>query len=194
MIAFTNDELCFIYENGLTEDDFYDGRGERKRERHDNAQANGCNYVVAGECHNGHRLKTRSGHCIQCNPAVIAFQKRNRRSGAIYVAENGDFCKVGVVDDNIKDIEQAIHNREIRLNLEGGYGGITGWKIIAWAPVEHDLGKIEDGIHRQLSQFSIKTKYTYSGNRKMAQEMFKCDRNEAIDRIDEAITPQWTFA
>lgn len=194
MIDFTNDELRFINENGLAEDDFYDGRCERKCEWHDNAKTNDCDFVVASKCRYGHRLKTRAGHCIQCNPARIAFQKRNRRGGAIYVAATGDYCKVGVVDNNINNIEQAIHNRELRLNLEGGYGGMTGWKIVAWAPVKDDLGKIEDDIHHQLSRFSIKRKYTYSGDMKTAQEVFKCDYDEAVDRIDEAIMPQWTFA
>ena len=194
MIIFTSEELNFIHENGLTEDDFYDGRGESQRERHDNAKQSGCICVVAGECRNGHRLKTRSGHCIQCNSAVIAFQKRNSRSGAIYVATNGDYCKVGVVDNNINNVEQAIHNREMRLNLEGGYGGMTGWKIIAWAPVSGNLGKIEDDIHHQLTQYSVEAEYTYSGNSRSAQEMFECDRDEAVDRIDEVITSQWTFA
>lgn len=106
-------------------------------------------FVVAGMCQKGHRLKTRSGHCIQCNTSRIAFQRRSSNKGVIYVAICGDYCKVGVVDDNFNNAEEAIHQRELRLNLEGGYGGMTGWKIVAWTPINNEVGKLEERIHKK---------------------------------------------
>ncbi len=191
--VFTKEELDFIYEQHLNEDDFYDGRGEKKQQRHENARNNGCMFLIAGECQNGHRLKTRSGHCIQCDTSKISFQKRHSSKGAIYVAVCGDYCKVGVVDNNCDNAEYAIHQRALRLNLEGGYGGMTGWKIIAWAPVNEGVGKMEEKIHKKLLPYSIKQNYIWSGEKRVAQELFKCDSSDAIDLIDEEIVAKWTF-
>lgn len=71
---------------------------------------------------------------------------------------------------------------------------MTGWKIIAWSPVSGNLGGIENTIHHQLSHFFIGAEYVYSGGVRNAQEIFRCDRNEAVDRIGEAIATKWTFA
>ena len=49
-------------------------------------------------CKNGgHTLRNRSGHCIQCNSAYLAFQNRNDSAGVVYVAKTlkGGVIKVG---------------------------------------------------------------------------------------------------
>lgn len=191
MNKFTKEEIMFLNKYGLSSHDFYDARGENKFEYHEHAKKNGCLYVIGNYCHKGHRLKTRSGNCIVCDPRTITFQKRHRASGVIYVAENGSYSKVGVVDNNIGCAEQAIHNREIRLNLEGGYGGMTGWKIIAWAEVANNVGMIENSIHRKLMDYSISTHYIHSGECHLAHEMFDCASDEVINTINLMYAPDW---
>ncbi len=194
MNIFTKEEIEFINKYGLKAYEFYDARGEKKYDYHKHAKDCDCPYVIGNYCHRGHRLKTRSGNCIMCDPRVITFQKRHHASGIIYVAENGPYSKVGVVDNNIGCAEQAIHNRELRLNLEGGYGGMTGWKIIAWTEVAKDVGMIENSIHNELLEHSVAAHYNYSGEYRLAQEMFDCASDDVINKINVMYAPVWTMA
>src|SRR5665811_560663 len=47
----------------------------------------------------GHTLRTRSGHCCQCNTAHMAFQKRNDSIGVTYIGGTltGNVIKVGFI-------------------------------------------------------------------------------------------------
>ncbi len=174
----------YLKKNGLTELDIYDGRGKNRRECHDGAKINGCPYYYGNPCTNGgHRIKTRSGHCAICRPAAIAFQNRYNNSGILYVATTKAHTKIGVVDNNINCPEQAIRNREIRLNLDGGYGGKTGWKIIAWIPVKASVGFIEHIVHESLIKYSVEADYYYSGEYRRAQELLSCNASVAIKAI-----------
>lgn len=196
MYIFTKEEKDFMDKNGLTEEDIYDGRGESRKSCHDHAKANNCKYYFSSSpCRkSGHRIRTRCGHCAICNPGAIAFQDRHSGSGGIYVATNGDYTKVGVVDNNINNIEQAIHNRELRLNIYGGYGSEDNWKIIAWAAVDQNVGMIEHAVHNMLSDYSVKAGYYYGNGYKEAQEMFSCDSGIAFEAIDSYLSPKWSFA
>ena len=178
-------EKRFMDDYGLGFDDFYDARGERKAEYHLNAKKEGCFYVINNYCQNGHRLKTRGGgHCIVCNPWTMAFQKRYSKDGTIYVASNGQYCKVGVVDNNSFSPEETLAHRENSLNGEGGYGGVTGWKIVAWFLVDSDLGRREKMIHDALSRYSTQREYYHDGDYRLAKEVLKCSIDEAKKTID----------
>ena len=37
-------------------------------------------------CYAGHRLRSRAGHCFQCDTARIAFVKRHHDTAYIYIA------------------------------------------------------------------------------------------------------------
>ncbi len=128
----TEDEKEFLKKHNLSPSDFYDARGETAKVYHDKAKMVGCHFVI-NNCQYGHRLKGRSGHCIVCNPARIAFQKRDSKGGVVYVAVSGKYCKVGVTDEKNKTKKESLDDREYRLNSEGGYAGRTGWRTIkAW--------------------------------------------------------------
>ena len=71
----TKEEKEFIKHHGISLSEIYDARGKVTSVYHKEAKTLGCLYVI-NSCMYGHRLKTRSGHCIQCRPANIAFQKR----------------------------------------------------------------------------------------------------------------------
>src|SRR3546814_9788370 len=45
-------------------------------------------------CNNGHTLKSRPGHCIQCRPVVIGFLKRHFAEGYVYIAVSVDRKRV----------------------------------------------------------------------------------------------------
>lgn len=179
----TNEEKAFIKEQGLSFTDFYDARGETQKEYHDKAKVSGCDFVVnVGQC--GHRLKTRSGHCIICNTARIAFQKRNSGKGKVYIAVSGKFTKVGVIDSTS---QQLLEHREYQLNSEGGYGGRTGWQLVKSWSLGRNAGKIEEEAHRLLQKYKAKGSYVYSGGKRDAQEIFECTIQDAVDAVKKAI-------
>jgi hypothetical protein len=179
----TAEEKAFIKEKGLSPSDFYDARGETQSVYHEKAKAMGCNFVVCmGRC--GHRLKTRSGHCIMCNTAYISFQKRNSGKGKVYIAFSGKYTKVGLISGTSKEL---LEHREYQLNSEGGYGSRTGWQLVKSWNLEKNAGKVEDEAHRLLQKYKANKSYIYSGEKRDAQEIFECSIQEAIDAVKKAI-------
>lgn len=182
----TKEEKDFIKRHNLSISDFYDARGESKPVFHDKAKAMGCHFVI-NQCQYGHRLKDRSGHCIMCNTAYIAFQKRETNSGVVYVAYSGKYTKVGMIENNIKNTAEAMNKREYRLNDEGGYGGREGWKTAKSWQLTKNVGKIEREAHRILEKYKVDGDYIHSGELHSTKELFVCPLQTAIDAVKQAI-------
>jgi hypothetical protein len=103
----------------------------------------------------GHTLRSRAGHCIQCNTACIAFQKRHQKDGYIYIAGSvsSRMIKIGVTGD--------IQNRRASLNQKL-YGGANDWEILLSAHIGN-AGRIESDAHKALSVFSTEGTYISEG-------------------------------
>lgn len=182
----TNEEKEFLKKHNLSPKDFYYAVGEPVTVYHDKAKKAGCLFVI-NSCQHGHRLKTRSGHCIVCNSKYLSFQKRESGAGIVYVAISGKYCKVGVTDEKQKRNSESIGDREYRLNMEGGYASRTGWRTIKYWPLEKNVGKVERDAHLILQKYKAEEKYTYSGEKRKAQEIFECSIQTAIDAVKKAI-------
>lgn len=182
----TEKEKAFIKEHNLSQSDFYDARGESVTLYHDKAKKAGCAFVI-NSCQYGHRLKTRSGHCIECDPSRITFQKRDSGGGVVYIAINGKYTKVGMVDNKMNSTKVALDKREYTLNSEGGYGGQTGWSQVKSWKLERNAGKVESEAHRILEKFKVEKSYIYSGNSRNAKELFVCSIQDAINAVKKAI-------
>ena len=183
----TKDEKEFISHHGIQPSDIYDGRGEIIRVYHDKAKERGCQFVIANPCPNGHRLKDRSGHCIVCRPMGIAIRNRESGKGVVYVAVNGKFTKVGMIENNIKSVDKAINKREYRLNDEGGYGGRAGWKTVKTWQIEKNAGKVEREAQNLLDKYKVEKDYIHSGELHSAKELFECSIQTAIDAVKKAM-------
>lgn len=179
----TDEEKVFIKEHGLSPSDFYDARGEHFRAYHDNAKARDCRFVIYNYCHNGHRLKTRSGHCIMCRPANISFQNRDSGKGIIYIAKNGRYCKVGMIENRRKSERDLLTHREYQLNSEDGYGGMMGWKILKSWSLEKSAGKVEREAHMLLEEYKVEKLYWYSGELRTSNELFLCSSETAEEAV-----------
>src|ERR1700733_2095023 len=85
-------EIRFLASHGYSEDDVYNGLYQSKDDRAAAAKKAGKHLVLAGVVGRGncrelsHRLRTRAGHCIQCKPLNIAFQRREDTPGYVYIA------------------------------------------------------------------------------------------------------------
>src|SRR5437016_2824107 len=96
------DELRFLWRHGFASDDVYDGRGQSQAYRRQAAKAAGKFFVLGEPCRaKGHRLRTRSHHCVQCDPKKIAFQRRYNSPGYVYIAGSmsGRVIKIGTAID-----------------------------------------------------------------------------------------------
>jgi hypothetical protein len=75
----TAEQIDFLNSHNISLDKVFDASGfslsEYKVIMKD--QGKQIAYNVAPCQQYGHTLRTRAGHCIQCNPAAIAFIKRN---------------------------------------------------------------------------------------------------------------------
>ena len=181
----TNDEKEFIKHHGINPSDIYDARGEIVKVYHDKAKKQGCGFVLTSPY--GHRLKDRSGHCIVCRPFGIAIRKRESGTGVVYVAVNGKYTKVGMIENNIKDVDKAINKREYRLNDEGGYGGRSGWTTVKTWQLDKNAGKVEREAQNLLEQYKVEKDYIHSGELHSTKELFECPIQTAINAVKQAM-------
>ena len=187
----TKEEKQFIKQHGLALSEFYDARGLPQSVYHPKAKDQGCLWVI-NSCYRGHRLKTRSGHCIVCDPKRIVFQRRYSESGILYIAVAGEYCKVGITENNNFDSVDSIYHRLATLNMDDGYGGITGWKIVKHWEVMN-AGRIENEIHQLLEQYKEDdVDYWYSGEWRTAKELFKCSQ-EIAENVVNSVIDEYTL-
>jgi len=119
----------------------------------------------------GHTLRTKAGHCIQCDVKKIAFQMRSRAKAHVYIAgtSRGKIIKVGSsinVDDRITKINTY------------SYGGHQDWKVLASAYVDKS-GSVENYIHNKLQPFQVRGSYEREGRTQACYELFKCNFDDA---------------
>ena len=119
----------------------------------------------------GHTLRSRSGHCIQCNTANLRYQNRYSESGFLYLATSalGGVIKFG----QTKNVVQ----RRMTLN-ESSYGGFDDWSIVSFARI-NEAGKVEAIIHSHLSHMRVFSDYSKDGTTQSASEIFKLSVDEA---------------
>jgi hypothetical protein len=123
--------------------------------------------ISPSRCYNGHRLRSRPGHCIQCDTARIAFVKRHHDAAYIYIA--------GSLASKVVKVGNAIWpwRRVGALNTRR-YGGITDWVMLFRSKFE-GAGKIEFAAHGLLNRY-----------RRGVKEIFRCDYANARSALVQA--------
>lgn len=129
-----------------------------------------------------HRLRTRHGHCVMCDPTKLRYQQRYSEEAIIYVARSSSdkrFVKIGITTN--------IERRKQTLNTNGGYAGLLGWKINFQEKVSN-AGDIENLVKKKLSGFSTTQEYMKNGRLQTATEIFQAQLELVIDQVKEIIT------
>ena len=123
----------------------------------------------------GHTLRTRTGHCIQCDTARLAFMKRHVSEGIIYIAgsKEGEIMKVGY--------SKAVEVRQESLNRTQ-YAGYKDW-VILFAIVSEDAGKIESMANMTLSKYAYKLDYYHNGEWQDSSETYTCTFAKAKESV-----------
>ena len=116
----TETELSFLGWYHLGPEDIFDGRRLPNDYARQKAKALGRTIIIGGPCRKyGHRLRTRAGHCFQCDPKKLAFQERFSADQFVYIAGSQQLklIKVGTSKD--------IPTRAYKIKYEE-YGALKG--------------------------------------------------------------------
>ena len=177
----TKEQLKFLETQKISLDKIFDATGLSKTEYHKSMKE--MDKIIAigvTPCAKfSHSMRTRNGHCVQCNTATIAFLERHYEKGYIYIAgsKKEEVIKVGFASD--------INNREESLNDEG-YGEINDWKILFQVMCK-DAGKIEFRTHKKLNKYLINRSYLKNNKKNECYEIFSCSYSLAKKTLDENI-------
>ena len=177
----TKSQKEFIEHHGIDEEQVFDASRYKQSTYRSIMKDEG--FIVAfgvTKCSQGHdSLRTRSGHCVMCNPASLSFQKRHKSEGDLYVmlSPKTKLVKVGVAE--------SAKERLISLNKQA-YGDIKDWKLVHVVRVTN-AGYAEEVIHGRL-QFHAVERYFYKGGEMvLSKEIFSCSAQDAINEINSLI-------
>jgi hypothetical protein len=176
----SDEEKRFLTQHGIPTKDVLDVRSVRRREWEPQAKTRGVYIVLGSPCGRaGHRLRTRAGHCAQCDPKKIAFQKRHSATGFVYVAFSvaQKLVKIGSTS-SINTRGRTLRNQE--------YAGANDWRIRRWARVKN-MGKVENDAHSLLKGSSSPRAYQKDGRPQQAAEVYRCHPLEAIKALRTAV-------
>ncbi len=184
MNGLSKEQLDFLKKHNVPLDKVFNASGLSKSEYQ--VLMNEQEKIVAfnvSPCNSaGHTLRTRSGHCVQCNTAYLGFQKRHDSSGYIYIAgtKKGQLIKIGFAE--------SIENREKTL-LESKYAGLNDWKILI-AIFFTKSGIIEINMHNKLNKYSRELFYKHEGKMQEATEIYSCSLLKAKNTLLEICNDQ----
>ena len=125
-----------------------------------------------------HTMRTNAWHCLQCNPANIAFIKRWYEDAFVYVAssKSSSLLKVWFTKDTNKRKEKLNNNK---------YAWLNDWEMIYSAKYPK-AGETEKRIHKELSDYRHRKIYNYCWKDMISYEIFNCSYS-TIKRIFEKI-------
>ena len=178
----SEEQLRFFSSQNIPLSKVYDAKGlSAKKWKQDMRNLNMLVAIGVSPCKkNGHRVRTRAGHCAQCNTHALAFLKRFEEENYIYIAvsKRSGFLKIGVTGD--------LEDRESALN-QSGYGEISDWKITHSLYCDN-AGEVEHRAHDLLSEYRVSRSFEKEGSLVDCREIFNCSRNKAIYAIKKAIS------
>jgi hypothetical protein len=127
----------------------------------------------------GHRIRTRAGHCAQCNPTNIAFTARESSLGNVYIAGSllGRVIKIGTAGD--------IAQRENQLRAER-YGGFSDWSVLIHVEV-NEAGRIERESYSRIRGKKVFNGYIKDGREQVAVEILQCGFSAALKALADTI-------
>ncbi|MBR0993960.1 GIY-YIG nuclease family protein [Bradyrhizobium japonicum] len=169
----TTDELAFLARQGLGPDDVFDARWMSQADWFEEIKKAGKQVALGGPCKKqSHRLRSRKGHCVQCNTAKLAYAARHNLEQYLYIAGSlqARLIKVGVCKNLLQRNRQICAER---------HGGAADWEIIYAVNVAR-AGEIEDRILDQLSPYSVDEHYWKNGSLQKSIELRRCSISQAL--------------
>ena len=177
MSEMTQDQLSFLAVHGIPLSYLFDASGMTSS-AYQKAMENDGKYFAFGVsgCKRGHHsIRTRAGHCIQCNPIAIAIVLREDADALVYIggSRGAKLVKVGLTTD--------VQDRQRNLNVER-WAEHSDWRILAFAACSQG-GRTERSVHDRLSRWAASCEYVQGGKRHRSYEVFRCNFTDARDAL-----------
>lgn len=177
MADLTQDQLQFLATQRIPTSQLFDASGMRKRDYSAAMDAAGAYFAfgVTPCAAGGHQLRTKAGHCVQCDTSKIAFALRHSAEASVYIAESkaASLVKVGVTGD--------LSDRLYKLR-EYQYGGADDWVLLCSAFVK-EAGRLEFSVQDRLAAHRVPGSYVRAGRVQSCYELFACDSSEAVQAL-----------
>ncbi len=181
MAKLTQDQINFLRDNKIPLSKVYDASGLSNPDWKAAMKDLGM-WVAFGTspCEAaGHTLRLRSGHCLQCRPEGLSYQKRHETDGQVYVAAS--------LSSRLVKIGTAIDSDSRIANLNSYcYGGASDWIKHLVIHCE-SAGKVETTAHTTLSNFAESRTYSKNGKTIESRELFSCGVKEAVSAVNSAL-------
>ncbi|HRQ31145.1 MAG TPA: hypothetical protein PLU49_13775 [Saprospiraceae bacterium] len=169
----SKDQIEFLALYDIPLDKVFDARGLSKSEYESEMKKSGKQFAYnVTPCEKyGHKLRSRSGHCIQCNPSVIDFIMRHDSNGIVYIAgsKKGQIIKAGYT--------KAISIRDESLNRTK-YASFNDWKIL-FTLKSLTAGKIESELKSVLLPYKRVFYYEHVDHQQKSDETYSCSYSKA---------------
>jgi hypothetical protein len=189
MAQLTKRQLEFLEKHDISLGAVFDASGMSRREYRPVMKALGKDVAIGVRpCASaGHTMRTRTGHCVVCDPAVLAYQRRWRTKAFIYVAGSRSLKAVKV------GLTSHVENRMFSLKYLC-YAGADDWTLLGWVETEN-AGLREYKAQKLLSRFASPQSYSRNGQIVDCLETFACDAAQALDAVRSSAMPilsEWT--
>lgn len=128
----------------------------------------------------GHKLRTRHGHCIQCDTAQIAFALRHTKAGQLYImgSEKMQLIKLGYTTD--------LSSRLANINSMS-YGGATDWITLLATNTLLNAGKLESVAHGLLRAHRVEGLSYKAGEVLQTYELLSCPLSIAKTALQKVL-------
>ena len=178
----TKEQEEFLKQHNIPKELIFDASGLSKTEYHSRMKEQGkiIAFNVTPCSSSGHSLRTRNGHCIQCDTSKIAFIKRAISLGIIYIAGSikGQLIKIGYSQN------KAV--REDSLNRTK-YGGFDDWRIL-FSAQSINASEIEHLSQSSLKRYGMSNKYEHENHLQEAYELFSCSYTKAKEVVESVLS------
>lgn len=184
MAKLTQEQLLFLKSQHISPSLVFDASGYSRADRALIMEREGkLFYFGDALCKKaGHSLRTKSGHCIQCNTSNIAYQLRSSATGFVYLAfsPSTKFVKVGYSKHHPQERAEFLRNE--------AYGNLRDWDVKRVVRFEKNAGRVEFSIHAKLEPYLRPVVYKRANGQIVeCREIFCCDL-ELAKREFDAIT------
>lgn len=173
-------ELAFLRRQNLTADDVFDARGKSQAYWFEAIKEAGKTVALGSPCKkSGHRLRSRKGHCVQCDTSKLAFAGRYDTKQYLYIAGSlhARLIKIGVCKDLLQRNKQICTER---------HGDARDWEIIYAVEIDR-AGEIEARVLDRLGQFAIQSHYWKNGFLQQSIELRRCSISQAMEAMTTEI-------
>lgn len=175
MSKLTAEQVAFLKSQGISLSLVVDAGHSSKSAREAFMKESGHKFYYGGApCKAaGHTLRSKAGHCIQCDTSKIAYQLRSSATGYVYLAhsERNGFIKVG--------FSEVDPDGRVTWLQSSAYGGVNDWDIKRSVKILKDAGKCEFEIHAALEKWRKPIVYQKNGEAVECREIFACPLAEA---------------